>query len=128
MLLGVAGFVLSLINFRRDKHHLRVALKWYVSGSPPNATSGYIRVWNDGRRPIQIAQGGLTVSDGEKPHYVPLHLFSLSQKIISESEFADFPFTLAEHGISDSWYNVGAFVQDYAGQQHTAKSLGATRP
>lgn len=118
--LGVIATGLSLFKFLRDKHHLRVSIRWYASGSPPDATAGYVRVWNEGRRAIQVTRVGLKVNNGKGFRYIPLHLSSLSQTI-SEAESTEFPFALADYGISDSWYNVGAFVEDCAGERYEAK-------
>jgi hypothetical protein len=41
--------------------------------------------------------------------------------MIPEAESTEFPFTLADCGISDVWHNVGAFAEDYAGKRYEAK-------
>jgi len=77
-------------------------------------------VWNDGRRAVQVARVGLTVRDGKWLRYLPLHLSPLSQ-VISEAGSTEFPFTLADCGISDAWHNVGAFAEDYSGKRYEEK-------
>ena len=42
---------------------------------------------------------------------------------MSEAEAIDFNFTLADHGVTDAWYNVGAFAEDYTGKRYFSRSF-----
>jgi hypothetical protein len=62
-LLGTAGFILSILNYRRDRAKVRLALRTHmrVKNSPdfdPNADHLILTATNAGRRDIQLSHAG----------------------------------------------------------------------
>ena len=67
---GLAGFILGLLNYRRDRPKLKVYLNWdtcvFRDKLGRQAKLGQIYITNTGRRPIYITSAGLvffTLSD-----------------------------------------------------------------
>jgi len=77
MVLGTAGFVLSLVNFFRDHSKIKVNLKWDLSVMPgddprfdPRKKYALISVSNIGRRPVYLSSVSLRVPKGKKWRYM----------------------------------------------------------
>jgi hypothetical protein len=61
VVIGTAGFVLSVLNYFRDRPKVIVTLGWdYVTTADPTKRWGVVRVTNVGRRPIFISHANLT--------------------------------------------------------------------
>jgi hypothetical protein len=54
MVLGTAGFVMSLMNYSRDKPKVIVSLRWDMALLDTHETIGLVSVTNVGQRPIFI--------------------------------------------------------------------------
>src|SRR5262245_36805409 len=78
MVLGTAGFVLSLVNYFRDRAKITVLLEWdstlIEEGVPYDHSKKYavITVTNVGRRPVYLKSISLQVPMGRKYDYFPL--------------------------------------------------------
>src|SRR5437879_4987797 len=65
MVLGTAGFVLSLVNYFRDRSKIRVNLRWDMSVTPgdprydPRKKYAVISVSNIGRRPVYLGAAAI---------------------------------------------------------------------
>src|SRR6266849_8635736 len=67
MVLGTAGFVMSLMNYLRDRPKVKVFLKWDMNLiGDASKQMGIVRVTNVGRRPIYISVAALQVPKGFK--------------------------------------------------------------
>ena len=55
MVLGTAGFSLSIMNYLRDRPRIKVTLQWNMTNSKTGEVIGLVRVTNTGRRPIFIS-------------------------------------------------------------------------
>ena len=64
MVLGTAGFSISLMNYLRDKPRILVTLQWDMANTNTEALMGLARVTNVGRRPIFISVCGAQVPKG----------------------------------------------------------------
>ena len=57
LLFGLSGFVLSILNYRRDRPRVVVSLQWDMevlpaAGPSADGLTGLLRVTNAGRRPV----------------------------------------------------------------------------
>jgi hypothetical protein len=69
MILGSAGFAMSLMNYLRDRPKVRVTLTWDMTKDGIH-NIGVVRVTNTGRRPIYISIVALRVPKGAYPYLV----------------------------------------------------------
>lgn len=66
---GIAAIVLSVLNYLRDKPHIKVTLQWDMKVTPnlvydSNKLWGVVTVTNTGRRPIYISHAVLRLPKG----------------------------------------------------------------
>lgn len=71
MVLGTAGFVMSWMNYLRDRPQVRVSLQWEMTNSQTRELMGLVRVANVGRRPVFISVVALELPRGSKTsHFI----------------------------------------------------------
>src|SRR5437879_1130780 len=86
MVLGTAGFVMSLINYLRDRPRAKVFLKWDTAlVGDASKQMGIVRVTNVGRRPIYISVAALQVPKGYRYSHLILKE-SMPGKKLSEGD------------------------------------------
>lgn len=77
MILGTAGFVMSILVYLRDRAQVKITLKWDMTEvQPPNRQYGLVKLTNTGRRPIYISIVAL-----ELPKTSALSHFILNESI-----------------------------------------------
>ena len=129
MVLGTAGFIMSLMNYLRDRPCITVRLKWDMSiiNNPRYDHTkmwGVVTVTNVGRRPIFISIAALRVPKG----------FGLSHLVLSESASGkklaegDPParFMVTQNELSkykSTWRDLRAYVEDSTGKRYVSKRL-----
>ena len=85
MILGTAGFVISVLNYLRDRPRVRVTLSWHMVDVHTKITRGLVRVTNVGRRPIFVSVVALSLPEGlDKTDLILMD--SVSGKKLSEGD------------------------------------------
>jgi hypothetical protein len=129
LIVGAAGFTLSILNYRRDHHKVTVRLQWDSGYSgpirKPQDVWGEIYVTNEGRRPISITFVGLEIPGKE-----------FSQNLIGDEEQpvrklaeGDSPirikvpqdYLLKKH--SGRWREIRAVAMDSVGRTYISKQI-----
>jgi hypothetical protein len=124
MVLGTAGFVMSLMNYLRDRPKVKVSLKWDMTEVGSNKVMGLVRVTNVGRRPIHISVVALQVPKGFKHSRLILKKSMPGQKLSEGDAPAAFPVNhdgLEQY--SKNWREVRAYAEDSAGGKYLSKKL-----
>lgn len=125
MLLGTAGFVMSLMNYLRDKPRVRVVLQWDMKDTGTGAMMGLVRVSNVGRRPVFISAVALEVPKGfEYSHLVLMD--AVAGKKLGEGDapavfMVKYDADLNKY--SRVWRDLRGYVEDSAGGEYRSKKL-----
>lgn len=123
MVLGTAGFAMSLMNYLRDRPRVEVSLKWDMVDPLTNQKMGVVRVTNVGRRPIYISVVCVRPPKGFENYLVPKQ--SLQGIKLSEGDApSTFPVDynkLAQ--FSKRWRELRAYAEDSAGGKYLSKKL-----
>jgi hypothetical protein len=125
--LGTAGFVMSWMNYLRDRPQVRVSLQWDMTNSQTRETMGLVRIANVGRRPVFISIVTLELPKGFKNTHLVL-LDSVQGTKLSEG---DKPLGLVVNyeGLqqyANQWRQLRAYVEDSAGKKYRSKQLPAS--
>jgi hypothetical protein len=123
MVLGTAGFVMSLMNYLRDRPKVKVTLKWDLTTDGKNRM-GFVRVTNVGRRPIYISLAALEVPTGFRHTHLILKESMPGRKLSEGDAPATFSVNyddLAQY--SKHWRKVRGYVEDSAGGKYVSKKL-----
>jgi hypothetical protein len=128
MVLGTAGFVMSLINYLRDRPKVKVLLKWNMAlVGDSSKQMGIVRVTNVGRRPIYISVAALQVPKGFKYTHLILKESMPGHKL-SEGD-APATFSVNYDGLAQyakHWRKVRGYVEDSAGKKYLSEKLPET--
>jgi hypothetical protein len=132
MILGTAGFVMSILNYLRDRPCVHVYQEW--DNSNPAATEPFviIHVRNVGRRPIFIMFAGLELPVSGSNRYLKAPFDATNEgKRLGEG---DAPLVIALNyppelkAYSDRWRAVRAFASDTSGRVYRAKKQARGLP
>ena len=119
MLLGTAGFVMSILTYLRDRARVKITLQWNMQNTQTGQTKGLVRITNAGRRPVFISIVALELPrEFEHTHLV------LDQSIggtkLGESEkplgVLVPPDGLAQY--SKCWRKIRAYAEDSTGKRY----------
>ena len=128
---GVAGTVLGVLNFLRDRAAVEVSLQWDMSITPGTEYDakkkwGVITVTNVGRRPIFVSHVALRIPKGARRGYTHMVLQSgIAGKTLTEGSPAE-RFVATQDGLADlasHWRDVVAQVNDSSGRVWKSKRL-----
>lgn len=122
MVLGTAGFVMSIMNYLRDRPRVKLTLVWDMTETRTKELCGMIKVTNIGRRPIFISAVALEVPS-EGPRKLLVSMENIQGKKLSEG---DMPIT---HIVSYSqlcpyspfWKKMRAYAEDSTGKRYYSK-------
>src|SRR5262245_34410856 len=130
MVLGTAGFVLSLVNYFRDRAKIRVRLQWDMSVTPgdprfdPRKKYAVISVSNSGRRPVYLGAIAIRLPKGFKATHL-LASESIGGKKLEEGG-PPMVITLQQDDLeeySKQWREVRAHVEVSTGKTYLSKKL-----
>ena len=119
MVLGTAGFTISMMNYLRDRPRIRLTLKWDMTETQTMQMFGLVKVTNTGRRPVFISVVALELPKGLKHRHLILDTSIVGTKL-SEGDkpiahmisYAD----LAQY--SDQWRRIRAYAEDSTGEYY----------
>lgn len=123
---GIAGFVLGILNYRRDRPIIKIHLQWNMELLDDSfrqvGDCGVIRVTNTGRRPVFISHVCLLVPSGHK-HNGLLFLDSVPGRKLSEGDPP--AIFVIPHDVqkkcSSNLRRIRAQVEDSTGQVYISK-------
>jgi hypothetical protein len=131
---GIAGFVLGVLNYLRDRPKIKINLQWKMQIVGPGLSQnepecGLITVTNTGRRPIYTSHVCLILPKTYKSQ-VALLLDSVSGQKLSEGDQpARF---IIQHDIQNKYTKdlkrIRAQVSDSTGQVYTSKYPTIQKP
>ncbi|SRR6266568_4199541 len=125
LIFGVAGSVLGVMNFLRDRAKVVVTLQWdMVSTDNPREVSGVIRVTNAGRRSTYISHVALRLPKGYQHHHL-LIVGGIAGKKLSEGDPPQI-YLVDQSGLekyADHWRDLVAQVSDTTNKVWISKKL-----
>lgn len=124
MVLGTAGFVMSLLNYLRDRPRVRVTLNWNMANTQTREMMGLVKVVNTGRRPVFISIVALELPDGFRHTHLILN-DSIPGKKLCEGD-APAGFLVKYDGLeqySKVWRKIRAYVEDSAGGEYYSEKI-----
>jgi len=129
---GVAGFVLGVLNYLRDKHKIEVTLQWDLavtegSGYDASKPWGLITVTNIGRRASYISHVALRLPKGYEHSHL-LIMGGIAGKKLTEGDPSEV-FVVDQAGMEQyarDWQKVVAQVSDSTGKVWSSKKLKST--
>jgi hypothetical protein len=129
LMFGLAGFMLGVMNYLRDRAEIFVELQWdmkVTEGGPydPNNSYGVVRVSNIGRRAIYISHASLRLPKGYDHPYLLL-ADGIPGKKLSEGDSPQV-YAITQDGLAKyakDWRRVIAQVSDSTGKTWTSKKM-----
>ena len=129
LMFGLAGFVLGVMNYLRDRAKIVVELQWDMKVTPggpyaSNKSYGAVRVANVGRRAIYISHASLRLPKGHDASHLLL-ADGIPGKKLSEGDspqvYAILQDDLARY--AKDWRKVVAEVSDSTGRTWTSRKI-----
>ena len=126
---GVAGFVLGVLNYLRDRHKIVVALQWDLAATPSsgydaNKPWGLITVTNIGRRSSHVSHVALRLPKGCEHSHL-LIMGGIAGKKLTEGDPAEV-FVVDQAGLDQyarDWQKIVAQVSDSTGKVWSSTKL-----
>jgi hypothetical protein len=129
LLFGLAGFVLGVLNYLRDRHEVVVTLQWDLIITPDvnydqNKRWGVIRVTNVGRRSTYISHVALRLPKGREWSHLMITEGIKGQKLSEGDPTATFMVTQDDMAsFASDWQKIVAQVSDSTGKVWSSKRL-----
>lgn len=129
---GVAGFVLGVLNYSRDRCKIVVTLKWDMEAYPSSESKdekrfGIIVVTNIGRRAAYISHAAIRLPEEYENKYLIIK-GGIEGKKIAEGD-PPVIYTVTQEGMeqyASHWREVVAQVNDSTGKEWVSKKLKPT--
>ncbi len=133
LIFGLAGFVLGVMNYLRDRAEIVVELQWDMKVTPggpydANKSYGVVRVSNIGRRAIYIGHASLRLPKGYD-HPFLLLADGIPGKKLSEGDSPE-TYAITQEGLAKyakDWRKVIAQVSDSTGKTWTSKKIAKSK-
>ena len=119
MILGTAGFVMSLMNYLRDQARVRVILLWDMTDTHTLEKFGFVRVTNIGRRPVFISCVALELPKGFGHSGLMLMNTIGGKRLAEGEELLNEPInydSIAKY--SSGWKRIRAYAIDSTGKKY----------
>jgi len=124
LIIGVSAFVLSILNYHRDKAKIHINLQWNMESINDNDLHGIISISNTGRRPIYISHLALKLPKNYNSEYL-LIMDGLSGQKLTEGD-APLIFTIPHNEMDiykNDWKTIIAQVTDSSGKIWKSKEV-----
>ncbi len=123
MVLGTVGFVMSVMNYLRDRPKIKAFVNWHMEELRTEEKMGIVTVANVGRRPIFISTAVMLVPKGfgKCTHFILME--SVRGQKLSEGD-APTRIKVNHEGMEQYakvWRKVRVYVEDSAGRKYFAK-------
>ena len=125
LIFGVAGFVLGVLNFLRDRAAVVVTLQWDMESTDnPRELSGVIRVTNVGRRSTHVSHVALRLPKGYE-HSLLVIVGGIAGKKLSEGDPTQIYLVKQDRleKYADHWRDLVAQVSDSTSKVWVSKKL-----
>lgn len=126
MILGTAGFVMSLLAYRRDRTKIKVVLDWYLPTENTPTVRAYLRVINVGRRTFVLRRFGLCIPFEKEQVDISLSHSPLREEITEGHSFDHF-LEGPDAWYGKKWYEIEAFAEDSMGKKYRSKTMHYSR-
>lgn len=131
LVFGVAGFVLGVLNYLRDRHDVIVSLQWDLDVTPDSGYDhtkkwGAITVTNIGRRSTYISHVALKLPKGWDHSHL-LIMSGIKGKKLTEGDPSEV-FVVEQNGMelyAKDWRSIIAQANDSTGKVWFSKKLKA---
>lgn len=128
---GLAGFILGVLNYLRDRHKIDVLLQWDLDATPDSGMDatkkwGAIRVTNVGRRSTHISHVALKLPKGYDHNHL-LIMGGIRGKKLTEGDPSEV-FVVDQAGMeayANDWRKILAQVSDSTGKVWYSKKVKA---
>jgi hypothetical protein len=122
MLLGTAGFVMSILNYLRDRAKVKITLRWNMRIVETGELMGLVRVTNIGRRPVFISVVALEVPKGFEYPYLLLKQSIQGTKLGESEKPLGLPVSYGSLSpYSKVWRKMRAYAEDSTGKRYYSK-------
>jgi len=124
LIIGVSAFILSILNYHRDKAKIHISLQWDMESLSDNNLYGIISISNIGRRPIYISHLALKLPKKYENQYLLIREMISGQKL-TEGD-APLIFDTPQDGMDkykDDWKKIIAQVTDSSGKIWKSKEV-----
>jgi len=119
MILGTAGFSISMMNYLRDRPKIRLTLNWDMTETQTRQMFGLVKVTNTGRRPVFISVVALELPKGFKHSHLIVSS-SIAGTKLSEGDKPNAHIVnyneLAQY--SGEWRKIRAYAEDSTGKKY----------
>ena len=119
MILGTAGFTLSLMIYLRDRPKIRLSLQWDMTETKTGELYGIVRVTNIGRRPVFVSAVALELPRGLEHSHLLLNTSIIGVKLCEGDQPAKHIVSysrLCEY--SKGWRDIRAYAEDSTGTRY----------
>ena len=122
LIIGVSAFVLSILNYSRDRAKIYITLQWDMKSSSDNNLCGFISISNVGRRPIYISHLALEVPKHYDHRYLLIRDGLSGQKLVEGDAPLIFPIDYdGLNKYKNDWKQIVAQVTDSHGNVWKSK-------
>jgi len=124
---GLTGFILGILNYRRDRAEVTVDIIWDMKVTPnpvydQKKTWGIVTVANVGRRPIYLSHASLRIPKGHGVGSLILTDSVAGKKLAEGDAPLQFPIDQTELSkYAKDWRNIRAEIIDSTGRKWRSK-------
>lgn len=129
LIFGVAGFVLSVVNYLRDRAKIVVTLQWDMKLSTTGELAGIVSVSNTGRRPAYVSHAALKMPKGAMNSHIIL-VDSIGGTKLEEGAAPLIYIVRYDEALYDErnhWKGIRAQISDTTGKEWISKRISSEK-